>query len=158
MSDETLKRIRERADEARDFPTNTCGASRHAEMIADALIDGEPHFVTDDAKHCGESILLTVTALWGARTQLKAMKEGWLRAIDEALICSHIDVANVDDSYEVAKEKLNRLLAFSQDVGAHFAKERAVDLCQEVAKEYAGYTGEEWMAQHLAEKIREMKP
>ena len=31
---------RERADRARDFPSNTCGASRHAHMVAEDMADG----------------------------------------------------------------------------------------------------------------------
>lgn len=41
---------------------------------------------------------------------------GWLRAIDEALVASHIGVANSSDSYDEAKQKLNALLAWTQAV------------------------------------------
>lgn len=51
----------------------------------------------------------------------QAAPVGWLRAIDEALVTSHIDVASADDTYDVAKEKLNRLLAHEQSIGAYFA-------------------------------------
>lgn len=67
-----------------------------------------------------------------------AVSEGWIRAIDEALVCHHIDVANADDSYAIAKDKLNKLLCVVQDIGAYFAKQepaRAVPgKCEPVAE------------------------
>ena len=42
--------------------------------------------------------------------------EGWLRAIDEALVVAHIGVANESDTYEQAKAKLNNLIGFHVDV------------------------------------------
>ena len=44
------------------------------------------------------------------------ISEGWLRAIDEALIVAHIGVANKSDTYEQAKEKLNNLIRLHVDV------------------------------------------
>lgn len=38
--------------------------------------------------------------------------EGWLRAIDEALVVAHVGVANADDTYEQAKAKLDNLIGF----------------------------------------------
>jgi hypothetical protein len=45
-----------------------------------------------------------------------SIPEGWLRAIDEALVVAHIDVANKSDTYEQAKAKLDSLLRFHVDV------------------------------------------
>ena len=60
-----------RANKARNFPANTCGASRHAAQIAEALIRGQRYpALADEAAHCGESILATVAALWETRTAL----------------------------------------------------------------------------------------
>jgi hypothetical protein len=36
--------------------------------------------------------------------------DGWLHAIDEALVFWHLDVANATDTYEQAKEKLHKLI------------------------------------------------
>jgi hypothetical protein len=47
---------------------------------------------------------------------LASMQAGWLRAIDEEMVVSHLGVANADDSYEAAKEKLNNLIGFHVDV------------------------------------------
>jgi hypothetical protein len=51
-----------------------------------------------------------------------AASNGWIRAIDEALVCYHLDVANADDNYEVAKDKLNKLLCINQDIHHYFKK------------------------------------
>ena len=45
-----------------------------------------------------------------------SIPEGWLRAIDEALVVAHIGVANKSDTYEQAKVKLNNLIGFHVDV------------------------------------------
>ena len=44
-----------------------------------------------------------------------SVPEGWLRAIDEALVVAHIGVANESDTYEQAKAKLNNLIGFHVD-------------------------------------------
>ena len=41
---------------------------------------------------------------------------GWLRAIDEALVATHLGVANAGDTYEQAKAKLDSLIGFHVDV------------------------------------------
>ncbi|MBP9032753.1 MAG: hypothetical protein KBG29_02590 [Pseudomonadales bacterium] len=45
-----------------------------------------------------------------------SVPEGWLRAIDEALVVAHIGVANASDTYEQAKAKLDNLIGFHVDV------------------------------------------
>ena len=40
---------------------------------------------------------------------------GWLRAIDEALVVTHLGVANASDAYEQAKAKLDSLIGFHVD-------------------------------------------
>ena len=42
--------------------------------------------------------------------------EGWLRAIDEALIVAHIGMANADDTYAQAKSKLDTLISLHADI------------------------------------------
>lgn len=60
---------------ARDFPGNTCAASRHAALIAEHLIkQGQMHMLTDEPGHCGESIAHTVAALWRARARLERLR------------------------------------------------------------------------------------
>jgi len=56
---------------ARNGPANTCPASRHAAMIAEALITGQGYpMLTEDPTHCGETIAAVVEALWTARSKL----------------------------------------------------------------------------------------
>lgn len=45
-----------------------------------------------------------------------SVPDGWLRAIDEALVTAHIGVANAHDTYEQAKAKLDNLIGFFVDV------------------------------------------
>jgi hypothetical protein len=41
---------------------------------------------------------------------------GWLRAVDEAMVGSHLGIADASDSYEVAKKKLNDLICWNVQV------------------------------------------
>lgn len=45
-----------------------------------------------------------------------SVPDGWLRAIDEALVVAHVGVANAHDTYEQAKAKLDNLIGFHVDV------------------------------------------
>lgn len=44
--------------------------------------------------------------------RLDAITKGWLRAVDEELVNTHLGVANASDSYEEAKKKLNALICW----------------------------------------------
>ena len=41
---------------------------------------------------------------------------GWIQAVDDAMVTTHLGVANVQDSYEVAKNKLQALIQWHIDV------------------------------------------
>jgi hypothetical protein len=74
--DEHNKAALQAMRKARDFPANTCGSSRHAELIAEQLIRGRPcHMLADEPQHCGESIAHTVAALWAARAQIEQLRK-----------------------------------------------------------------------------------
>ena len=45
-----------------------------------------------------------------------SVPDGWLRAIDEALLTAHISVANAHDTYEQAKAKLDSLIGLHVDI------------------------------------------
>lgn len=66
----------DRAEKARNFPHNTCAASRHAQVIGEAMARGL--FVCDGDSECsrnaGESILAVVAALYEARTALADLR------------------------------------------------------------------------------------
>lgn len=75
-----LAALRERhvadTDAARNFPANTCAASRHVQLIGESLIRGEPYpMLQDESEHCGESMLATVKALWTTRDDLAALRK-----------------------------------------------------------------------------------
>lgn len=95
MNDDQRAALRalKRTDKARDFPANTCPASRHAQIIGEALAKGWTNAVEDPA-HCAESILSTVESLWLTRTECdKLLAElGEARAtIDRQMETTRID-------------------------------------------------------------------
>jgi hypothetical protein len=59
-----------RVDTARNFPENTCSASRHVAQIGEALLSGPYPMLQEEPEHCAESMLATVAALWEARTRI----------------------------------------------------------------------------------------
>lgn len=61
-----------RIDRARRFPENTCPASRHVELVARAMINGDDRHLLDedDFIHVGYSMLSVVESLYKARTKL----------------------------------------------------------------------------------------
>ena len=62
-------------DAVRDFPHNTCAASRHVQMMGEALRDDRMHhMLVDDPEHCAESMLSVVESLYKARAELAALK------------------------------------------------------------------------------------
>ena len=42
--------------------------------------------------------------------------DGWLRAVDEALVVAHLGIADESDTYEQARSKLDSLIGFHVDV------------------------------------------
>lgn len=83
MSPQDKKRItalKRRVSRARDFPHNTCGASRHLHIMADSLLatkkDGSLRYamLQEEPEHCAESILAVLAALWEARTLLDKLQ------------------------------------------------------------------------------------
>lgn len=59
---------------ARNFPENTCPASRHTAMIAEALAKhGEYHMIQSEPESVAASLADTVAALWKARDMLQRL-------------------------------------------------------------------------------------
>ena len=66
-----LKNLRRRVNRARDFPKNTCSASRHLHLIANCMAAGKtPPMLNEEPQHCAFSMLYVLEALWKARTEL----------------------------------------------------------------------------------------
>nr|WP_314430017.1 hypothetical protein [uncultured Brevundimonas sp.] len=59
--------------------------------------------------------LRTVYAALRAQPQARedAQPVGWLRAADEEMVCAHLGVADAEDSYETAKQKLASLIQWN---------------------------------------------
>jgi hypothetical protein len=73
----------ERMNDARDFPANTCSASRHAAMIAEALCRREDYpMLAEEPEHCGGSIAATVSALWECRAKLAEITDAYDMLLD----------------------------------------------------------------------------
>lgn len=67
--------MRRRVNRARNFPTNTCPASRHLHIMADVLAAGKRYPMFDEEpRHCAESILSMLESLWKARTRIAVLE------------------------------------------------------------------------------------
>ena len=70
-----LRNVRRRVNRARNFPENTCSASRHLHLIAAELAAGKvPPMLQDEPQHCAMTMLAVLEALWKARTELARRK------------------------------------------------------------------------------------
>jgi hypothetical protein len=67
-----------------------------------------------NCKYCNKT--KTCAALADPRNHGTPIAPGWLRAVDEAMVGSHLGVADASDSYEVAKKKLNDLICWNIQV------------------------------------------
>jgi hypothetical protein len=66
-----LENLRRRVNRARKFPDNTCPASRHLHLMAEALAAGKPYpMLAEEPEHCAESMLWVLEHLWKARTKM----------------------------------------------------------------------------------------
>jgi hypothetical protein len=73
--DSDTRKLLKRVAAARQFPNNTCGASRHAQMIGEALVKGQPWpMLAEDPGHCGGSILSVVASLYEARSKIAQLQ------------------------------------------------------------------------------------
>ena len=71
----TQEKALDRMNAARIGPHITCPASRHAQIMAEAMIRGELYAMMDeDRAYCGETIAVVVAALWEARAALAATR------------------------------------------------------------------------------------
>jgi len=67
--------LRRRVNRARRFPINTCPASRHVHIMAEALLRyGRYPMATEEPEHVAGSLLSVLESLWKARTELQRLK------------------------------------------------------------------------------------
>jgi len=72
--------------EHRRFMENTCPASRHAQMIAESLLNhGEYSMLQEEPEHCAGTIASVVSSLYQARSFLKSLGYSW-RVRDDGTI------------------------------------------------------------------------
>ena len=70
-----LANIRRRVNRARNWPLNTCPASRHLHAIADDLLRGSMYMVEgEEAAHAAGTMLSVLESLWKARTKLDKLE------------------------------------------------------------------------------------
>ena len=70
-----LRNLRRRVNRARNFPENTCSASRHLHRIANHLAAGKPYpMLQEEPEHCAETLFSVLESLWKARTELARLK------------------------------------------------------------------------------------
>ncbi len=70
MADARLRNLQRRVSRARKFPINTCPASRHVHIMADALAKGWMFFpFEEEPEHCAESLYAVLEDLWKLRTK-----------------------------------------------------------------------------------------
>lgn len=62
----------------RDFPNNTCPASRHVQIMAESLADqGSYYMFNEDPGHCAGSIASVLSSLYAARSFLDQLGYTW---------------------------------------------------------------------------------
>ena len=67
--------LRRRVNRARNFPDNTCPASRHVHIMANNLmLHGKDYLLDTEPEHCAGSIYSVLESLWKARTELARLK------------------------------------------------------------------------------------
>jgi chromosome segregation ATPase len=85
------------------------------ESVATVIKEGDSRYWMSERLWTFPDGKYPLYALPGAQTA-PSVPDGWLRAIDEALVTARIGVANAHDTYEQAKAKLDNLIGFFVDV------------------------------------------
>lgn len=66
--------LRKKLRKSRNFGHNTCAASRHLQMIGEALASGKPYpMLQEEPLHCAITMLSVVNSLYEARTALEEL-------------------------------------------------------------------------------------
>lgn len=68
------RNILRRVNRARNFPINTCPASRHLQIMAECLLSGGYPQLQEEPEHCAASILSVVESLYKARTKIEKLE------------------------------------------------------------------------------------
>lgn len=96
-----------RCARARNFPHNTCPASRHVQLMAEALSKGREYpMLQEEPEHCAVSMLATVAALYEARTALAASQIALTAAVEWAAPMADAPVSSRPDWFDMARKAL----------------------------------------------------
>lgn len=70
-----LRQLRRRVNRARNFPVNTCPASRHLHIMADSITKkhGYP-MLNEEPEHCAITMYSVLASLWEARKELARLR------------------------------------------------------------------------------------
>lgn len=81
----------DKMNQHRRLMENTCPASRHAQTIAESLLNrGEYEMLQEEPEHCAASIASVVNSLYQARSFLKSLGYTW-RVLDNGDVEWYID-------------------------------------------------------------------
>lgn len=70
-----LSKLRRWVNAKRNFPQNTCPASRHVQLMAESLARfGKYDMLQEEPAHCAESMFATVGSLYGERSKVVELK------------------------------------------------------------------------------------
>jgi hypothetical protein len=104
--DEFTKELKEFAAGLHD------GMGGHADYCAELMERAALMIAKLQSDYTAQSLALKAAkAMQQAETE-RADANGWIRAIDEDMVCAHIGIADGSDDYATAKKKLNDLIAW----------------------------------------------
>jgi hypothetical protein len=84
----------DKMNQHRRFMHNTCPASRHAQTIAESLMNhGEYEMLKEDPEHCAGAIGSVVSSLYQARSFLKSLGYDW-RVLDNGDVQWYVNNSN----------------------------------------------------------------
>lgn len=96
LKNNSVKNLILKMQKAKNFPDNTCPASRHVQLMAEELAkNGEYHMIQEDPKHVAGSLASVVASLYETRDFLRSIgyaqqisKDGkleWLKMEDATI-------------------------------------------------------------------------
>lgn len=103
-----IKNLKKRIRKARNFPTNTCPASRHVQMMADGLAGKGYQMLQEEPEHCARSLYVTVAALYEARTEIERWKKSYAEWCALMVGCGVPAFGTLEQAFKKLKKRLPR--------------------------------------------------
>lgn len=102
-----IKNLKKRIRKARNFPTNTCPASRHVQIMGEALPKkGGYPMLQEEPEHCAGSILATVAALYEARTEIERWKTNYAGWCSAMVACGIPAFGTLDQAFKKLQKRM----------------------------------------------------